>query len=88
MLALIQSLIPLGLKAVEEALSREVTVIAGRRYAHEDDHTDIVRWGTQPGSIYVADQKLPIRVPAGERPVGWAGDRVADVPAVSDPSFS
>lgn len=63
MLALIQSLIPLGLKAVEEALSREVTVIAGRRYAHEDDHPDIVRWGTQPGSIYVADQKLPIRVP-------------------------
>ena len=63
MLAMIQSLIPLGLKAVEEALSREVTEIAGQRYAHSDDHPDIVRWGKQPGSIYVADQKLPIRIP-------------------------
>lgn len=63
MLAMIQSLIPLGLRAVGEALSREVTELAGRRYAHEDDHPNIVRWGKQPGSIYVADQKLPIRVP-------------------------
>lgn len=63
MLALIQALIPLGLKAVEEALAQEVTALAGARYAHDDAHPEIVRWGEQPGSIYLADQKLPIQVP-------------------------
>ena len=63
MLALIQALIPLGLKAVEEALVQEVTALAGARYAHDDPHPAVVRWGAQPGSIYLADQKLPIQVP-------------------------
>ena len=63
MLALIQELIPLGLKAVAEALAQEVTALAGARYAHNDAHPDVVRWGKQPGSIYLADQKLPIQVP-------------------------
>jgi transposase-like protein len=63
MLALIQALIPLGLKAVEHALVQEVTALAGARYAHDDAHPAIVRWGAQPGSIYLADQKLPIDVP-------------------------
>ena len=63
MLALIQALIPLGLKAVEHALTQEVTALAGARYAHADAHPAIVRWGEQAGSIYLADQKLPIQVP-------------------------
>ena len=62
-LALIQALIPLGLKAVEHALDQEVTALAGARYAHDDAHPDIVRWGAQAGSIYLADQKLPLQVP-------------------------
>jgi transposase-like protein len=62
-LAMIQALIPLGLKAVEEALIAEVTALAGPRYARHDDHPDVVRWGKQSGSVYVADQKLPITVP-------------------------
>jgi putative transposase len=62
-LALIQTLIPLGLKAVEEALVQEVTALAGPRYAHDDAHPHLARWGSQPGSIYLADQKLPIQVP-------------------------
>lgn len=62
-LAMIQALIPLGLKAVEEALIAEVTALAGPRYARHDDHPNVVRWGKQPGSVYVADQKLPITVP-------------------------
>ena len=42
MLTMIQELIPLGLKAVSEALTQEVTALAGRRYerhafpAHDD----------------------------------------------------
>lgn len=62
-LAMIQALIPLGLRAVEEALRAEVTALAGPRYAHDDAHPDVARWGRQAGSIYLADQKLPIRVP-------------------------
>ena len=63
MLSLIQALIPLGLKAVENALAQEVTALAGVRYAHDDGHPAIARWGHQPGSIYLADQKVPIQVP-------------------------
>jgi transposase-like protein len=62
-LAMIQALIPLGLKAVEDALLAEVTALAGPRYARDDARPDVVRWGAQPGSIYLADQKLPITVP-------------------------
>lgn len=63
MLAVIQDLIPLGLMAVEEALRHEVTTLAGRHYAHDDAQPHLVRWGAQPGSIYLADQKVPIQVP-------------------------
>lgn len=63
MLAMIQALIPLGLKAVEDALRQEVTALAGARYAHGDAQPQLARWGSQPGSIYLADQKLPIQVP-------------------------
>jgi len=62
-LAMIQALIPLGLKAVEEALVEEVTALAGPRYARDDERPAVVRWGAQRGSIYLADQKLPITVP-------------------------
>jgi putative transposase len=61
--AMIQALIPLGLRAVEEALVQEVTALAGPRYARDDDRPDVVRWGAQRGSIYLADQKLAITVP-------------------------
>jgi len=62
-LALIQALILLGLRAVEEALQADVTTLAGARYAHGDGQPGHVRWGRQPGSIWWADQKLPITVP-------------------------
>ena len=61
--ALIQTLVPLGLRAAEEALLREVTMLAGRRYARNDGMAHRIRWGRQRGSIYVGDQKLPIQVP-------------------------
>ena len=62
-IALIQALIPLGLQAVEEVLQREVQTLAGPRYAREDGRPHLVRWGRQPGSVYLADQKLPMQVP-------------------------
>jgi transposase-like protein len=60
---MIQALIPLGLRAVEEALQDEVRRLAGPRYARMDDHPEVVRWGKQGGSIFLADQKLPITIP-------------------------
>lgn len=57
---LIQELIPLGLKAVTEELQQEVRRLAGDRY---DRGSRNLRWGAQNGSIYLRDQKLPIRVP-------------------------
>ncbi len=61
-IALIQELIPLGLQAVEEVLQREVRALAGPRYARGDGAPHRVRWGRQPGSIYLADQYVPIQV--------------------------
>jgi len=50
-LAMSQALIPLGLRAEEEALQQEVTALAGARCARHDGAPDIVRWGQQAGSI-------------------------------------
>ncbi|MGH7635126.1 MAG: IS256 family transposase, partial [Gemmatimonadaceae bacterium] len=33
------------------------------RYARDDEHPHMARWGQQAGSIYLADQKVPITVP-------------------------
>lgn len=59
-IAVIQELIPLGLKAVGEELQREVQELAGKRYQRG---SEVSRWGSQPGSVYLRDQKLPINVP-------------------------
>ena len=37
--------------------------LAGARYARTGGDPDLVRWGAQPGSVYLADQKLPVTVP-------------------------
>jgi transposase-like protein len=58
--ALIQALIPEGLKAVNEKLQAEVLALAGEKRRHGKEN---VRWGEQPGSVYLRDQKVPIPVP-------------------------
>jgi hypothetical protein len=61
--ALIQALVPLGLAKVAEELRDEVDRLAGRWYARVGGHPDLVRWGQPRGSVYLADQKLPVAVP-------------------------
>jgi putative transposase len=61
--ALIQALIPVALERVEAALQEEVTHLAGARYAREGRRPGHVRWTPQSGSIYLADQKIPLEVP-------------------------
>ncbi len=58
--ALIQALIPLGLQAASEALVAEVTRLAGPKHRRTGGIPGYVRWCHQRGSIYLADQKLPI----------------------------
>ncbi len=67
-------MIPLGLKAVEEALQQEVVALAGARYARADGHGGIARWGSPAGSVFLLDQNVPISVPR-VRDV-WAGTEV------------
>jgi transposase-like protein len=59
--ALIQELIPLGLMHVKELLQDEVTHLAGEKYKR-NGQPGHKRWGSQRGSVYVLDQKLPIKV--------------------------
>jgi len=61
--ALIQALIPLGLEAVVKALQQEVAALAGQPHARQGRQPGVVRWGEQRGSVYLADQKLPVVVP-------------------------
>ena len=62
-LVLIQELIPIGLMAVNEILQNEVTRLAGPRYNRLKDKRDMVRWGSQQGSVYLQDTKVKVRVP-------------------------
>lgn len=58
---LIQELIPLGLMHIEEMLQEEVTRLAGEKYKR-NGQPGYKRWGSQRGSVYVRDQRLPIKV--------------------------
>lgn len=60
---LIQALIPLGLMAVSEQLKEEVEELAGERYSRNGGRPGHCRWGSQPGSVYLSDQKVGISVP-------------------------
>ena len=58
--SMIQALIPMGLIEVGKELQKEVLKLAGEEGRHGKTN---VRWGSQPGSIYLSDQKVPIDVP-------------------------
>jgi putative transposase len=59
----IQLLIPLGLQAVTEELQQAVVDLAGPRYQRKDADQPLRHWGSQRGSVYLGDQKLPVDVP-------------------------
>ena len=61
--AMIQALIPVGLEAFTRELSTELVSLVGQRYAREGRQPGLVRWTRQRGSIYLADQKIPVTVP-------------------------
>src|SRR5207249_8317667 len=59
---LIRSLIPLGLMHVQALLQDEVDALAGPRYAHADGASG-TRHGSNPGTVVLDGQRVPIRVP-------------------------
>ena len=61
--ALILALIPVALDKVLEELQADVERLAGARYARDGRLPGHVRWARQRGSVYLADQKVPIEVP-------------------------
>ena len=58
--SLIQALIPAGLERVNELLQEEVTRLAGPKSKHGKENT---RWGSQWGSVFLGDQKIPVDIP-------------------------
>jgi len=60
---LIQALIPIGLDAVCDLLRQEVEMLAGEKYRRNRSLPGAVRWGRQRSSVYLADQKIGLRVP-------------------------
>jgi transposase-like protein len=64
---MIRSLIPLGLMHVQMLLEDEVEELAGRRYAHADGATG-TRHGSNPGTVVLDGQRVPIRVPRVRSP--------------------
>ena len=61
--ALIRSVVPLGLLHIEELLDEEVTALAGERYARKAPSVGGRRHGSHPGTVGLAGQRVPIRVP-------------------------
>jgi hypothetical protein len=57
---LIRGLIPLGLVHVQELLDEEVRSLAGARYVPGEGY---VRHGSNPSSVRLGGQRLPIRMP-------------------------
>ena len=56
---LISTLLPYAVKAFIEECEREVTALCGRRYERFENS----RWGTQDGSIVLANQRIAIEKP-------------------------
>ena len=67
---LIRDLIPLGLMHVQELLDDEVRALAGERYTRKGAGTAPRRHGSNPGSVRLAGQRVPIRAPRVRRPGG------------------
>jgi len=60
---MIRALVPLGLMHVQELLDDEVTELAGGRYARKESSVRGRRHGSNPGTVRLAGQRVPIRVP-------------------------
>ncbi len=59
----IRALVPLGLMHVAELLDNEITELAGARHARKESSMPGRRHGSNPGTVQLVGQTIPIRVP-------------------------
>ena len=59
----IRALVPMGLMHVQELLDNEIIELAGARHARKDPSMQGRRHGSNPGTVRLAGQSVPIRVP-------------------------
>ena len=60
-LALLQHHLQLARIFVQELLEEEVEEKAGQRHSHDDQRFS--RWGSNPGSVRIGEEKVPVKVP-------------------------
>ena len=60
---LIRALVPLGLERAVELLEEEVESLVGKRWARRGRVAGHVRGGSNPGTVMLAGQRVPVRVP-------------------------
>lgn len=60
---MIQALIPLALEQIRALVLQELEELTGPRYGRGGGRDGLVRWGRQGGSVYLLDQKIPLKVP-------------------------
>lgn len=90
-LALLQHHLELARIMVSEFLEEEVEEKAGERYSHDKPHGGrYSRWGTNPGSVRIGDEKVPIpvqRMVDNQTGETFSPDRykqMREIPAMSD----
>ncbi len=66
----IQALIPLGLMRIHELLEEEVCLLAGARYTRKSTAFPGRRSGSNPGSVRLAGQRHPLRLPRVQHVAG------------------
>ena len=66
----IRTLIPLGLMHLQEVLEDEVCALAGARYARKTTAVPGRRHGSNPGSVQLAGQRHPLRIPRVQHVLG------------------
>jgi transposase-like protein len=60
---MIKGLVPLGLMQINELVKQEIEALAEARYARKSEAAVGRRYGSNPGSVRLAGQQIPIRVP-------------------------
>ena len=83
----IRALIPLGLMHVQALLEAEVCTLAGARYARKAPHFPGRRHGSNPGSVRLAGQQVPLRIPRVRQADGEEEIPLATLPVFREQGF-
>ena len=62
-LEMIRALIPIGIMAIYEELDKEVVKLAGTRHSRKQGKERYYRHGTNPGTVKIGGQRIPLKVP-------------------------